>query len=112
MPISLLRFNFVLPGCDPAVLSSMYRAAVEMAEVADANGFMAVTLEEHHGVDDGWSPAPLTTAGLILDTVPAKLFATHTARNPTAIPLGVETSGIVSTTECVARLIRDTVPSL
>jgi alkanesulfonate monooxygenase SsuD/methylene tetrahydromethanopterin reductase-like flavin-dependent oxidoreductase (luciferase family) len=66
MPISLLRFNFVLPGCDPAVLSPMYRDAVEMAEVADANGFMAVTLEEHHGVDDGWSPAPLTTAGFIL----------------------------------------------
>ena len=37
-----------------------------MAAVADRNGFMAVSLEEHHGVDDGWSPAPLTTAGLIL----------------------------------------------
>jgi alkanesulfonate monooxygenase SsuD/methylene tetrahydromethanopterin reductase-like flavin-dependent oxidoreductase (luciferase family) len=37
-----------------------------MAAVADRNGFMAVSLEEHHGVEDGWSPAPLTTAGLIL----------------------------------------------
>jgi alkanesulfonate monooxygenase SsuD/methylene tetrahydromethanopterin reductase-like flavin-dependent oxidoreductase (luciferase family) len=66
MPISLLRFNFVLPGRDPATLASMYQAGLEMAEVADKNGFMAVTVEEHHGVDDGWSPAPLTTAGLML----------------------------------------------
>jgi alkanesulfonate monooxygenase SsuD/methylene tetrahydromethanopterin reductase-like flavin-dependent oxidoreductase (luciferase family) len=66
MPISILRFNFVLPGCDPATLSEMYRAGIDMATVADSNGFMAVSLEEHHGVDNGWSPAPLTTAGLIL----------------------------------------------
>jgi alkanesulfonate monooxygenase SsuD/methylene tetrahydromethanopterin reductase-like flavin-dependent oxidoreductase (luciferase family) len=66
MPISLLRFNFVLPGRDPAILASMYQAGIEMAEVADKHGFMAVTVEEHHGVDDGWSPAPLTTAGLML----------------------------------------------
>jgi alkanesulfonate monooxygenase SsuD/methylene tetrahydromethanopterin reductase-like flavin-dependent oxidoreductase (luciferase family) len=66
MPISLLRFNFVLPGRDPQTLSDMYRAGIEMAEYVDDRGFMAVTLEEHHGVDDGWSPAPLTTAGMML----------------------------------------------
>jgi len=66
MPLSLLRFNFVLPGADPATLASMYQAGLEMAEVADRSGFLAVTVEEHHGVDDGWSPAPLTTAALIL----------------------------------------------
>jgi alkanesulfonate monooxygenase SsuD/methylene tetrahydromethanopterin reductase-like flavin-dependent oxidoreductase (luciferase family) len=66
MPISLLRFNFVLPGRDPATLSAMYQAGIEMAAVADEHGFMAVTVEEHHGVDDGWSPAPLTTAAMML----------------------------------------------
>src|SRR5689334_1542910 len=66
MAISLIRFNFVLPGRDPATLSDMYRAGVEMAEVADRNGFMAVTLEEHHGVDNAWSPAPLAFAGMVL----------------------------------------------
>jgi alkanesulfonate monooxygenase SsuD/methylene tetrahydromethanopterin reductase-like flavin-dependent oxidoreductase (luciferase family) len=66
MPLSLLRFNFVLPGRDPATLASMYQAGVEMAGVADQHGFMAITVEEHHGVDDGWSPAPLTTAAMIL----------------------------------------------
>jgi alkanesulfonate monooxygenase SsuD/methylene tetrahydromethanopterin reductase-like flavin-dependent oxidoreductase (luciferase family) len=66
MPISILRFNYVLPGRDPATLASMYQASLEMAEVADRAGFMAVSLEEHHGVDNGWSPAPLTQAGLVL----------------------------------------------
>lgn len=66
MPISILRFNFVLPGRDPATLSEMYAAGIEMAAVADQHNFTAVTLEEHHGVDDGWSPAPLTVAGLML----------------------------------------------
>jgi alkanesulfonate monooxygenase SsuD/methylene tetrahydromethanopterin reductase-like flavin-dependent oxidoreductase (luciferase family) len=66
MPISIMRFNFVLPGRDPATLAAMYQAGVEMAAVADQNGFMAVTLEEHHGVDNGWSPAPLTTAAMML----------------------------------------------
>jgi len=66
MPISIMRFNHILPGTDPAALASIYQASLEMASVADEAGFMAVSLEEHHGVDDGWSPAPLTTAGLIL----------------------------------------------
>ena len=66
MPISLLRFNFVLPGRDPDTLASMYQAGIEMAAVADQHDFMAITLEEHHGVDDGWSPAPLSTAAMML----------------------------------------------
>ncbi|HWB65418.1 MAG TPA: LLM class flavin-dependent oxidoreductase [Mycobacteriales bacterium] len=66
MPISLLRFNFVLPGRDPKTLASMYAAGLDMAAYADEHGFMAVTLEEHHGIDDGWSPSPLAIAGLML----------------------------------------------
>jgi alkanesulfonate monooxygenase SsuD/methylene tetrahydromethanopterin reductase-like flavin-dependent oxidoreductase (luciferase family) len=66
MPISLLRFNFVLPDGDAATRAAMYQAGVEMTAVADEHGFMAVTVEEHHGVDDGWLPAPLTVAGLFL----------------------------------------------
>jgi alkanesulfonate monooxygenase SsuD/methylene tetrahydromethanopterin reductase-like flavin-dependent oxidoreductase (luciferase family) len=66
MPMSVLRFNHILPGLDPTVLSDMYQASIEMAGVADQNGFTAISLEEHHGAENGWSPAPLTTAGLIL----------------------------------------------
>ncbi len=36
-----------------------------MVELADQNGFAMISLEEHHGADNGWSPAPLVTAGLV-----------------------------------------------
>ena len=30
------------------------------------NGFDLLVLSEHHGIDDGWQPAPLTMAGVVL----------------------------------------------
>lgn len=66
MPISIMRFNFVLPDSDPQTRSLLYRAGLDMAVTADEHGFMAVSLEEHHGVDDGWLPTPLTVAGMML----------------------------------------------
>jgi alkanesulfonate monooxygenase SsuD/methylene tetrahydromethanopterin reductase-like flavin-dependent oxidoreductase (luciferase family) len=66
MANAVLRLNFVQPDIDPAQLSARYKAGLEMAKFADAHGFMSVTLEEHHGADDGWSPAPLATAAAIL----------------------------------------------
>lgn len=66
MAISNIRFNLVQPGLDPAGLSERYRAAVDMAAYADDRGVDAITLEEHHGADDGWLPSPLVMAGLIL----------------------------------------------
>lgn len=62
----VFRFNFVLPGFDPVRLSAMYRAAVEMAQYGESRGLMAVGVEEHHTGDDGWGPAPLTAAGVML----------------------------------------------
>ena len=64
--ISTLRLNFVQPGLDPNELGERYRAGIEMAAYADGNGFMAVSFEEHHGADNGWSPSPLLTAGMVL----------------------------------------------
>lgn len=66
MPLSILRFNGVLPDGTAADRAAMYQAFLDMCEVADRNGFFAVNVEEHHGVDDGWLPAPLTAAGLVL----------------------------------------------
>jgi alkanesulfonate monooxygenase SsuD/methylene tetrahydromethanopterin reductase-like flavin-dependent oxidoreductase (luciferase family) len=63
--ISALRFNLTLPGLDPAGLSQRYRAALSMAEAADKGGFAAITIDEHHGADDGWIPAPLVFAGVV-----------------------------------------------
>lgn len=64
--ISVLRLNFVQPGLEPDELSDRYRAGVEMAAFADTNGFMVVSFEEHHGAENGWSPSPLVTAGMVL----------------------------------------------
>ena len=40
----------------------IYDAALEQFAWADAHGFDSLVLSEHHGVDDGWMPAPLTMA--------------------------------------------------
>ena len=63
--LSVLRLNMTLPGLDPDRLSEMYAAALDMAGFADANGFTAVTTDEHHGADDGWMPATLVFTGML-----------------------------------------------
>jgi alkanesulfonate monooxygenase SsuD/methylene tetrahydromethanopterin reductase-like flavin-dependent oxidoreductase (luciferase family) len=65
MPYSVVRFNCIQPGLDPAEMSARYRAFVDMAEYADAHGLQAISLEEHHGATNGWSPSPLIMAGLV-----------------------------------------------
>jgi alkanesulfonate monooxygenase SsuD/methylene tetrahydromethanopterin reductase-like flavin-dependent oxidoreductase (luciferase family) len=64
--LTTLRFNQVAPGLDRKDVSARYSATVEMAIFADAQGFDLITLEEHHGVADGWSPAPIATAAAVL----------------------------------------------
>lgn len=66
MVMTAMRFNFVLPGLEPKTMSGMYRAALEMASYGESHGIGMVTLEEHHGADNGWSPSPLVTAGMFL----------------------------------------------
>ena len=39
-----------------------YEAALDMARWAEENGALAVAVSEHHGVDDGYLPAPLALA--------------------------------------------------
>src|SRR3954452_21584454 len=55
-----------MPGLDPDRLSSSYQAALDMAEYADAKGFMAVTTDEHHGADNGWMPSTLVLTGVLV----------------------------------------------
>src|SRR4051812_39149577 len=65
MLMTAARFNCIQPGLEPNEMSARYQAFVEMAGYAEANGFAMLTLEEHHGADNGWSPSPLIMAGLI-----------------------------------------------
>ena len=65
MTVTTLRFNQVVPGLDRREVAARYRATVEMAAYADTRGFDLVSLEEHHGAEDGWSPSPLITAAAV-----------------------------------------------
>ena len=66
MVLSIARFNFISPTLDRRRTAELYQAGVAMAAYADQAGFFGVSLEEHHGADDGWSPSPLINAGLML----------------------------------------------
>lgn len=51
---------------DPRVEAERYRAAIEMAVYAEKEGFETVNLEEHHCAENGWLPAPLLLAAMII----------------------------------------------
>ncbi|MFI5041190.1 MAG: LLM class flavin-dependent oxidoreductase, partial [Acidimicrobiales bacterium] len=70
MVMTIVRFNQAQPGLDRAEMSARYRASLDMAQYADEQGWSMVSLEEHHGADDGWSPSPLVTAGLVFGRCP------------------------------------------
>ncbi len=65
MTMSVARFNCIQPGLEPTEMSARYQAVVEMAAHADEHGFTTITLEEHHGAANGWSPSPMAVAAAI-----------------------------------------------
>ena len=66
MVMLTMRHDFRAPAFGPATSAEIYSAALEQYKWADAQGWDMAVLSEHHGIDDGWCPAPLTIAGLIL----------------------------------------------
>ena len=64
--LTALRLNMTGHLGSPNLEASRYQAAVEMAAFAEANGFVAVSVEEHHCAENGWLPSPLTLAGAII----------------------------------------------
>lgn len=68
--MKVIRFNQVQPGLDPSEMSARYQATLDMAAYADEHGFDVLTLEEHHGADNGWSPSPLLMAGAVFGRCP------------------------------------------
>jgi alkanesulfonate monooxygenase SsuD/methylene tetrahydromethanopterin reductase-like flavin-dependent oxidoreductase (luciferase family) len=75
MPYSVVRFNCIQPGLEPEAMGKRYRAFVEMAGYADEHDLQAISLEEHHGAENGWSPSPLVMAGLVFGRT-QKIMAT------------------------------------
>ena len=61
-----MRQDFRAPAFANASAREIYQVALDQFEWADRNGFDLLVLSEHHGIDDGWQPAPLTIAGVVL----------------------------------------------
>ena len=70
MTMLTMRHDFRAPAFGPATTREIYAAALEQYRWADAQGWDMAVLSEHHGIDDGWLPAPLTMAGIILGSTP------------------------------------------
>ena len=61
-----MRQDFRAPAFAPETSKEIYATALEQFAWADQHGFDSLVLSEHHGVDDGWMPAPLTMAAAVL----------------------------------------------
>ena len=66
MAVLAMRHDFRAPAFGPATRAEIYAAAIDQFVWADARGFDLLVLSEHHGIDDGWMPAPLTMAAAVL----------------------------------------------
>lgn len=63
--IAVLRLDMRAPSFSSASPAALYAAALEMSRWAEEKGFSLISLSEHHGVDDGHLPSPVTLAGCI-----------------------------------------------
>src|SRR2546427_7231592 len=60
-----LRYDLRAPSFCSVTHADLYAACLEQCAWADRLGLDFVVLSEHHGVDDGYLPAPLTLAAAI-----------------------------------------------
>lgn len=60
-----IRFDLRVPPFARVTHDGQYRACLDQCEWADRNGLHSVLLAEHHGVEDGFMPSPLTLAAAI-----------------------------------------------
>jgi alkanesulfonate monooxygenase SsuD/methylene tetrahydromethanopterin reductase-like flavin-dependent oxidoreductase (luciferase family) len=60
-----MRFAMRAETSDPGERAALYGALLDMAEWAERRGCLNATVSEHHGVDDGYLPSPVTLAAAI-----------------------------------------------
>ena len=60
-----LRYDLRVPPFAATTHAELYAACLDQCAWADERGFDFVALSEHHGVEDGYLPAPLTLAAAI-----------------------------------------------
>lgn len=61
-----IRFDLRNPTAGPTPTPELYRACLDQCAWADAVGLDYSVISEHHGADDGYLPAPLTLAAMIV----------------------------------------------
>ncbi len=64
MAMVTMRFDLMVPDFAPAPPQDYYTACLEMCDWAEEHDLGFVVFSEHHGVDNGWIPAPVTMAGV------------------------------------------------
>ncbi len=89
MVMAMMRFNQVQPGLEPKEMAARYQATLDLAEYGERHGFSTVTLEEHHGADNGWSPSPLVTASAIFGRTKTVLISISALLVPLHDPLRI-----------------------
>ena len=60
-----IRFDLRVPPFSTTTHAEMYAACLDQCAWADEHGLDIIVLSEHHGVADGYLPAPLTLAAAI-----------------------------------------------
>jgi alkanesulfonate monooxygenase SsuD/methylene tetrahydromethanopterin reductase-like flavin-dependent oxidoreductase (luciferase family) len=60
-----IRFDLRVPPFGRATHAELYAACLDQCAWAEAQELDVIVLSEHHGVDDGYLPAPLTLAAAI-----------------------------------------------
>lgn len=65
MTMLSIRFDLRNPESSGVSMPDRYAACLEMCEWAERNGFVAVTLSEHHGSADGYLPSIFPMAAAI-----------------------------------------------
>src|SRR5262245_29591330 len=60
-----IRFDLRVPPFVTTTHAELYAACLDQCVWADRLGLDAIALSEHHGVDDGYMPAPLTIAAAV-----------------------------------------------
>lgn len=60
-----IRYDLRVPSFAATTHAAQYAACLEQCAWADENGFDLAVLSEHHGVEDGYLPAPVTLAAAI-----------------------------------------------
>src|SRR5215472_10130189 len=60
-----IRYDLRVPPFAKTTHAELYAACLDQCAWADEHGFDFVALSEHHGVEDGYLPAPITLAAAI-----------------------------------------------